>query len=58
MTGTTLELVDVGLLGLPTPLDREHQRTIFGADNDHAFGELLGLSGEKQRSLQRDGVFD
>ena len=29
-----------------------------GADNDHVFGEILGLSLDERRRLQRDGVFE
>ena len=29
-----------------------------GADNDHVFGEILGLTLEERRTLQRDGVFE
>jgi crotonobetainyl-CoA:carnitine CoA-transferase CaiB-like acyl-CoA transferase len=29
-----------------------------GADNDHVFGEILGLSLDERRRLRRDGVFE
>ena len=29
-----------------------------GADNDHVFGEILGLSLDERRRLERDGVFE
>ena len=41
-----------------TPSVQVRPGPIFGADNDHVFGELLGLSGEERRSLERDGVFE
>ena len=41
-----------------TPSLQERPGPIFGADNDHVFGELLGLTGEERRSLERDGVFE
>ena len=41
-----------------TPSVQERPGPIFGADNDHVFGELLGLTGEERRSLERDGVFE
>lgn len=41
-----------------TPSLQERPGPIFGADNDHVFGELLGLTAEERRSLERDGVFE
>lgn len=41
-----------------TPSRQERPGPVFGADNDHVFGELLGLTGEERRSLARDGVFE
>ena len=41
-----------------TPSRQERPGPIFGADNDHVFGELLGLTVEERRSLERDGVFE
>ena len=29
-----------------------------GADNDHVFAEILGLSLDERRRLERDGVFE
>jgi benzylsuccinate CoA-transferase BbsF subunit len=41
-----------------TPSRQERPGPVFGADNDHVFGELLGLTDEERRSLARDGVFE
>ena len=41
-----------------TPSLQERPGPLFGADNDHVFGELLGLTAEERRSLERDGVFE
>jgi crotonobetainyl-CoA:carnitine CoA-transferase CaiB-like acyl-CoA transferase len=41
-----------------TPSTQDRPGPLFGADNDHVFGELLGLTADERRSLQRDGVFD
>lgn len=41
-----------------TPSLQERAGPLFGADNDHVFGGLLGLSDEERRSLGRDGVFE
>ena len=43
---------------LTTPSLQESPGPIVGADNDHVFGEILGLSLDERRRLQRDGVFD
>jgi benzylsuccinate CoA-transferase BbsF subunit len=41
-----------------TPSLQERPGPTVGADNDHVFGEILGLSLDERRTLQRDGVFD
>jgi crotonobetainyl-CoA:carnitine CoA-transferase CaiB-like acyl-CoA transferase len=41
-----------------TPSVQQRPGPTVGADNDHVFGELLGLSLEERRTLGRDGVFD
>lgn len=41
-----------------TPSRQERPGPTFGADNDHVFGVLLGLSDEERRTLGRDGVFE
>lgn len=41
-----------------TPSRQERPGPLFGADNGHVFGELLGLTEEERRSLERDGVFE
>ena len=41
-----------------TPSTQERAGPILGADNDHVFGELLGLSAEERRTLEGDGVFE
>ena len=41
-----------------TPSVQERPGPLFGADNDHVFGELLGLTADERRSLERDGVFE
>jgi len=41
-----------------TPSVQERPGPIFGADNDHVFGGLLGLTSEERRSLEADGVFE
>ncbi len=41
-----------------TPSSQERPGPTLGADNDHVFGELLGLSAEERRTLERDGVFE
>jgi crotonobetainyl-CoA:carnitine CoA-transferase CaiB-like acyl-CoA transferase len=41
-----------------TPSLQVHAGPTVGADNDHVFGEILGLSLDERRRLQRDGVFE
>jgi crotonobetainyl-CoA:carnitine CoA-transferase CaiB-like acyl-CoA transferase len=41
-----------------TPSSQERAGPTLGADNDRVFGELLGLSVEERRTLERDGVFE
>jgi len=41
-----------------TPSVQERPGPTVGADNDHVFGTILGLSPEERRTLQRDGVFE
>ena len=41
-----------------TPSVQERPGPTVGADNDHVFGEILGLSADERRTLQRDGVFE
>ncbi len=41
-----------------TPSRQERPGPTVGADNDHVFGEILGLSPDERRTLQRDGVFE
>jgi crotonobetainyl-CoA:carnitine CoA-transferase CaiB-like acyl-CoA transferase len=41
-----------------TPSRQEQAGPTFGADNDHVFGELLGLTPDERRTLERDGVFE
>ena len=40
-----------------TPSLQERPGPTVGADNDHVFGGILGLSSEERRTLGRDGVF-
>lgn len=40
-----------------TPSLQERPGPMVGADNDHVFGGILGLSSEERRTLDRDGVF-
>jgi crotonobetainyl-CoA:carnitine CoA-transferase CaiB-like acyl-CoA transferase len=40
-----------------TPSVQDRPGPLLGADNDHVFGELLGLSAEERQRLERDGVF-
>lgn len=41
-----------------TPSLQERPGPTVGADNDHVFGEILGLSLDERRRLERDGVFE
>ncbi|TMC46524.1 MAG: hypothetical protein E6J23_02680 [Chloroflexi bacterium] len=41
-----------------TPSVQERPGPTLGADNDHVFGEILGLSLDERRTLERDGVFE
>ena len=41
-----------------TPSLQERPGPTLGADNDHVFGDLLGLSADERRTLGGDGVFD
>jgi crotonobetainyl-CoA:carnitine CoA-transferase CaiB-like acyl-CoA transferase len=41
-----------------TPSRQERPGPTVGADNDRVFGEILGLSPDERRTLQRDGVFE
>ncbi len=41
-----------------TPARQERAGPTLGGDNDHVFGELLGLTTEERAALARDGVFD
>ena len=41
-----------------TPSLQERAGPTVGADNAHVFGEILGLSLDERRTLQRDGVFE
>ena len=40
-----------------TPARQERAGPMLGADNDHVFGEILGLGAEERVALARDGVF-
>ena len=41
-----------------TPSSQLRPGPTIGADNDHIFGEILGLSRDERRTLERDGVFE
>jgi crotonobetainyl-CoA:carnitine CoA-transferase CaiB-like acyl-CoA transferase len=41
-----------------TPSAQDRPGPTVGADNDHVFGEVLGLSLDERRTLERDGVFE
>jgi benzylsuccinate CoA-transferase BbsF subunit len=41
-----------------TPSRQERAGPTLGADNDHVFGEILGIGEEERSALARDGVFD
>jgi benzylsuccinate CoA-transferase BbsF subunit len=41
-----------------TPSLQERPGPTVGADNDHVFGAILGLSLDERRTLERDGVFE
>lgn len=41
-----------------TPSLQERPGPTVGADNDHVFGKILGLSLDERRTLERDGVFE
>ena len=41
-----------------TPSLQERPGPMVGADNDHVFGEILGLSLDERRTLEHDGVFE
>ena len=41
-----------------TPSRQDRPGPTVGADNDHVFGEILGLSLDERRRLERDGVFE
>ena len=41
-----------------TPSRQERAGPTLGADNDHVFGEILGLTADERAALARDGVFD
>jgi benzylsuccinate CoA-transferase BbsF subunit len=41
-----------------TPSLQERPGPTVGADNDHVFGEILGLSADERRTLGGDGVFE
>lgn len=41
-----------------TPGRSERAGPLLGADNDHVFGELLGVGAEERARLVADGVFD
>jgi crotonobetainyl-CoA:carnitine CoA-transferase CaiB-like acyl-CoA transferase len=41
-----------------TPSVQDRPGPTVGADNDHVFGEILGLSAEERRTLGDDGVFE
>jgi benzylsuccinate CoA-transferase BbsF subunit len=41
-----------------TPSRQDRSGPTVGADNDHVFGEILGLSLDERRTLERDGVFE
>lgn len=41
-----------------TPSLQERPGPTVGADNEHVFGEILGLSAEERRTLGDDGVFE
>lgn len=41
-----------------TPSVQERPGPMVGADNDHVFGEILGLSLDERRTLEHDGVFE
>ncbi|TMC76593.1 MAG: CoA transferase [Chloroflexi bacterium] len=41
-----------------TPSRQDRPGPTVGADNDHVFGEILGLAPDERRTLQRDGVFE
>jgi benzylsuccinate CoA-transferase BbsF subunit len=40
-----------------TPLRQERAGPLLGVDNDHVFGEILGIGAEERASLAADGVF-
>ena len=40
-----------------TPSEQRRAGPPFGADNDHVFGELLGLDAPTREALEADGVF-
>ncbi|HVR89314.1 MAG TPA: CoA transferase [Candidatus Limnocylindria bacterium] len=40
-----------------TPSVQVHPGPMIGADNDHVFGELLGLTDAERSELERDGAF-
>jgi crotonobetainyl-CoA:carnitine CoA-transferase CaiB-like acyl-CoA transferase len=41
-----------------TPSHQDRPGPTVGADNDQVFGEILGLSLDERRRLERDGVFE
>ena len=41
-----------------TPSEQTRPGPTVGADNDHVFGDILGLSLDERRTLERDGVFE
>jgi crotonobetainyl-CoA:carnitine CoA-transferase CaiB-like acyl-CoA transferase len=41
-----------------TPSRQERAGPTLGADNDHVFGNILGLGEDERAALARDGVFD
>jgi crotonobetainyl-CoA:carnitine CoA-transferase CaiB-like acyl-CoA transferase len=41
-----------------TPSVQERAGPTVGADNDHVFGNILNLSLDERRTLERDGVFE
>ena len=41
-----------------TPSVQERPGPTVGADNDHVFGGILGLSRDERSTLERDGVFE
>lgn len=54
----TVQCMSAPFILSETPARQERAGPTLGADNDHVFGDLLGLSAEDRAALARDGVFD